>query len=175
MCIIINLYVHIYIYMDIGDMLVKATYDLEGDSLLAPFTYDVLIGIKDFFNVSLTQDYMGPKTQEYIQHLLDMRYIEQEDALRLLESAYNAVLPIGIYLNEKLFKDDAPLAPSMAFFSAARIVDPAFILQHARQFSEPTDGPALLSSFLDDLRLVKSQTARGLLQLQLAHYVRQAT
>ena len=107
-------------FVDIGELFVKAKYNLEGDSPLVLQAYDQIQIVKakienpHYPNVDALAISLAAQGRTYQQ---------------LKQHASKCVQPGIDYFNSKFFNDSAPLSESLAAFKAARLFVPHRLIE----------------------------------------------
>ena len=106
--------------VDVGELFLEATYNLEGDGSIVLQAYDQIQVLKTkienpcYPNVDAVAKYVAARGRTYQQ---------------LQQHASKCVQPGLNYFNSKFFDDSAPLSDSLAAFKAARLFVPHRLIE----------------------------------------------
>lgn len=111
----VDLMLEVAATVDVGERLVKATYNLEGDSFLSISTFDTMQEIKHHFELFAQGHH--PNTNAIINNLARDVAVKTQ----MLAKVHSMIEPAAVYFNNQLENE---YKESMKFMRAARLCNP---------------------------------------------------
>lgn len=131
------LYLEMAAVVDAGAVLVKATYNLEGDGFLAPQAFGWMSGALNHLEQFRAGQH--PNVSEFVR-----------DDPHFLEAARSVVTPALTYLKATISKE--PIASSLRLFRALRMLDPVQAKSIAIDISVLGEFPAFTKDLCDAMQ-----------------------